>query len=308
MVYNIGVPPAGAGSPAVPLFFDVSRIPAANVSAIPQRSPLRYPGGKTWLVPHIREWLGGSGRRVLVEPFAGGAVVSLTAVMEGLADRCVLMERDREVAAFWKAVLADPAAMAEKVLRCEPSLEMVKRIEREHAEGCVADVMEHGFGTLVLNRTRVSGVLAPGASYIKSGDGKGIRSRWYPETLASRIGAIGRAADRIEFREGDAMELLGPLLDERGGEAAVFVDPPYTASGGKRAGRRLYAHNDIDHARLFEVLAGRDTDFLMTYDCSDEIIDLIRFHGFCAVSVRMQTAHHRFLPELVITREPIFGP
>lgn len=25
-----------------------------NVASVPQRSPFRYPGGKTWLVPHIR--------------------------------------------------------------------------------------------------------------------------------------------------------------------------------------------------------------------------------------------------------------
>ena len=29
-----------------------------NVASVPQRSPFRYPGGKTWLVPHIRRWLG----------------------------------------------------------------------------------------------------------------------------------------------------------------------------------------------------------------------------------------------------------
>ncbi len=29
-----------------------------NVAMVPMRSPFRYPGGKTWLVPRIREWLG----------------------------------------------------------------------------------------------------------------------------------------------------------------------------------------------------------------------------------------------------------
>ena len=28
-----------------------------NVASVPQRSPFRYPGGKTWLIPHIRRWL-----------------------------------------------------------------------------------------------------------------------------------------------------------------------------------------------------------------------------------------------------------
>lgn len=28
-----------------------------NVATVPHRSPFRYPGGKTWLVPYIRQWL-----------------------------------------------------------------------------------------------------------------------------------------------------------------------------------------------------------------------------------------------------------
>lgn len=76
--------------------FSVSRAPVANVATVPQRSPLRYPGGKTWLVPHIREWLRKTAPEILIEPFAGGAIVSLTAVM---------IELDRDVAAFWRSAL-----------------------------------------------------------------------------------------------------------------------------------------------------------------------------------------------------------
>ena len=28
-----------------------------NVASVPQRSPFRYPGGNTWLVPYVRLWL-----------------------------------------------------------------------------------------------------------------------------------------------------------------------------------------------------------------------------------------------------------
>ena len=55
-----------------PADFPVSRLPAVDVSQVPQRSPLRYPGGKTWLIPHIREWLRQVQPTLLVEPFAGG--------------------------------------------------------------------------------------------------------------------------------------------------------------------------------------------------------------------------------------------
>ena len=82
--------------------FEVSSIPAVNVATVPQRSPLRYPGGKTWLIPHIRAWLAPMEPRpkLLVEPFCGGATVSLTGVFERLIERCLMVELDRDVAAF----------------------------------------------------------------------------------------------------------------------------------------------------------------------------------------------------------------
>ena len=95
--------------------------------------------------------------------------------------------------------------------------------------------------------------------------GRGLLSRWYPETLAQRLVGIHRHADKLVFREGDGMELPPSILRGRGKNAAVFVDPPYTA-GGKRAGRRLYTDNDIDHEVLFSMLAESDAEFLMTYD------------------------------------------
>ena len=282
--------------------FPISTIPAVNVSSVPQRSPLRYPGGKTWLVPHIRKWLNETGPKVLIEPFAGGGIVSLTAVMEDLVERAVMVEIDHDVAAFWQAALQHKDALVDKVLAFALTREAVASLEREEP-GCVVD---HGFRTLVLNRTRNSGILAPGASLIRNGEnGKGITSRWYPDTLASRLRAISRHADRIEFCEADGMRLIESLLHGCGQRAAVFIDPPYTA-GGKRAGARLYTHNQIDHALLFGVLERLDVNFLMTYDSAPEIVKLIQQHRFHAVSVMMKNSHHNFMRELVITREPLF--
>src|SRR5438876_4319363 len=59
---------------------DVEMHKPVNVASVPQRSPFRYPGGKTWLVPYIRSWLASkkSAVCILVEPFAGGGIVGLT--------------------------------------------------------------------------------------------------------------------------------------------------------------------------------------------------------------------------------------
>ena len=285
--------------------FPVSPIPAVNVAVVPQRSPLRYPGGKTWLIPHIRAWLDGlpAPSPLLVEPFAGGGIVSLTAVMEGLADRCLMAELDPDVAAFWHAALLPGHALAGMVERFEPTRESVGRLARRIPDDC----LQRGFRTLVLNRTRRGGILAPGASLTRSGEnGKGLTSRWYPATLQRRLEAISAHADRISFCETDGLQLLNTLADNLRAGCVMFVDPPYTA-GGKRAGARLYARNSVDHERLFSVLADSGAEFLMTYDRSPEVVSLIRRHGFHAVQVVMKNTHHAQIPELVITRTPVFG-
>lgn len=284
--------------------FPESTIPAVNVASVPQRSPLRYPGGKTPLIPHIREWLRRTKPEILIEPFAGGATVSLTAVMEELADKAVIMEIDRDVAAFWRAALEHGAELQERILRFEPTIERVRELERLPA----ATVVAHGFRTFVLNRTRHGGILAPGASFLRHGEkGRGVLSRWYPEILAKRLAEIERYADRFVFMEGDGEKALPILLRGWGRKAAIFVDPPYTAQGGKRAGSRLYAHSDIDHARLFAMLAEHGSNFLMTYDAAPEIVDLVRRHGFHTVHLSMKNGHHNRLPELVITPESLFA-
>lgn len=280
--------------------FEASLVPAANVASVPQRSPLRYPGGKTWLVPHIRKWLEDP-VSTLIEPFAGGGIVALTAVMEELTNQALMVDLDRNLSSFWRAVLEHSEGLIERIQSFTLSQESVKRIDREAPQS----ILDHGFRTLVLNRTRYGGILTPDASLIKIGEnGAGISSRWYPETLVNRVRAIAEYSDKLLFCESDGVRFL-ELLCERP-DTAFFVDPPYTAEGGKQAGTRLYAHNRVDHTRIFAALAESQASFLMTYDYSAEIIKLVRKHEFHAARVEMKSRRHSKIPELLITRNRLF--
>ena len=282
--------------------FAVSSIPAVNVATVPQRSPLRYPGGKTWLIPHIRAWLEPMQPRpkLLVEPFCGGATVSLTAVFERLVERCLMVELDHDVAAFWHCALRHGEELRGLVEGFEPTRENVYALAAEGPR----DLVAHSFRTLVLNRTRRGGILAAGASLSRVGENnKGVASRWYAKTLVRRLADIEGQSDRIVFCEGDGMAVLQTVTGLPG--TVAFVDPPYTA-GGKRAGKRLYTHHAIDHRALFKTLAESGIDFLMTYDRAPETVDLIDEFGFCAVEVMMKNTHHSRLPELVISRRRLF--
>ena len=157
-----------------------------------------------------------------------------------------------------------------------------------------------------MNRTRRGGVLAPGASLNKRGENdNGIASRWYPDTLAKRLRDISHYSERLLFYEGDGVAMLEMFADKCG--VRLFIDPPYTALGGKRAGARLYTHNLVDHGRIFQVLAESGADFLMTYDCSPEIESLVRAHGFEVVVIEIKNSHHARVPEFVISRDRLFA-
>ena len=282
----------------------ISPIPAVNVASVPQRSPLRYPGGKTWLIPHIRVWLKGISPKpvTLIEPFAGGGVVSLTAVMEDLVQQCLLSELDPHVAAFWQAALFHNEDLRECIAEFVPTREKVEALQSSNPQ----TVLEKGFRTLVLNRTRRGGILAKGASLSRSGEnGKGLMSRWYPKTTVARLEQIDRHSSRIDFRHTDGLQLLEEELGRNQKDTVVFADPPYTY-GGKRAGNRLYDAYSIDHRRLFSILSESDVAFLLTYDKSPEILSLVSESDFHVFQVLMKNTHHARLPELVITRSPVF--
>lgn len=267
-----------------------------NVASVPQRSPLRYPGGKTWLVPEIRKYLETLHFRpeVFVEPFAGGGIASLTAVMDGYVDRAVLCDKDPDLSNLWHCMLENADELARRV---EAFVATSENVTAAFASSEVSGIGA-AFRTLLRNRVSRGGIMARGASVVKQGEnGNGISSRWYPDTLAARIRAIGRFAHRLDFFQGDGLSLVA--LSKDNPAAAFFVDPPYTAAG-KRPGRRLYAYNDINHSDLFDRMSCVQGAFMMTYDESPDVIAMARGRGFHLAKVPMKNTHHTVLYELLI--------
>jgi len=267
-----------------------------NVSSVPQRSPFRYPGGKTWLVPYIRDWLRSKRTRPsrLIEPFAGGGIVSLTAAFEGLARHVIFAEMDEAVAAVWRVVLNGQAEwLAKQILNFDLTLENVTAVLKQNS----SELREKAFQTILRNRVQRGGILADGAGLIKTGEnGRGLNSRWYPETLARRIREINRQKDKMTFVEGNGFDLIEEHKADA--EAAFYIDPPYTI-----AARRLYKVWQIDHAKLFAAMAACRGDFLMSYDNTAEIVALAKKYGFESRPIAMKSTHHAKMTELLIGKD-----
>jgi len=267
-----------------------------NVASVPQRSPFRYPGGKTWFVPYLRDWLRRKTKLPahFIEPFAGGAIVSLTVAFERLAKHVIFGELDSGVAAVWRVVLNGQAEwLAKEILGFDLTLENVRKVLDSSAKA----LNERAFQTILRNRVQRGGIMALGAGLVKSGEsGRGLMSRWYPGTLARRIREINTLKDRLTFVEGDGFALIEEHHADK--DAAFFVDPPYTL-----AARRLYTKWEIDHRKLFGAMRVCKGDFLMTYDNTPEIVQLAAEFGFEARPVAMKNTHHAKMTELLVGRD-----
>jgi DNA adenine methylase len=282
-------------------FFGPALNQVINVAQVKHRSPLRYPGGKTWLVPRARQWVASLPERPakLIEPFCGGAIVSLSLVFDDLVDHATLVELDEQVAAMWETIISDEGGgewLAARIEGFELTPESVKEVLGYEGN----DLRRRAFQTVVQNRTSRGGILAAGAGRIKYGEaGKGISSRWYPTTLANRIRDIVSVRERLDFIHGNGLRVLRDNLHRS--DAVAFIDPPYTA-GGKRAGNRLYNYSELDHEALFSLAQAFQGDFLMTYDNAPEVQELADQHGFDTLAVAMKNTHHARMDELLIGR------
>jgi DNA adenine methylase len=229
----------------------------------------------------------------LLEPFAGGGIVGLTAAFEGYAKHVTMVELDEQVAAVWNAILGDPNYGRELANRI-----MSFKLSRDSVQAALADtndsLVNQAFRTILKNRVNRGGILAPGASLLKDGENsKGLSSRWYPKTLKDRILSIVEIRDRITFIEGDGLEALRNNANRP--DIVAFIDPPYTV-----AARRLYNHWEMNHEELFSIVKSFAGDFLMTYDKDEQVRRLADQHGFEVRAVSMKNTHHTKMEELLI--------
>ena len=271
----------------------VSSPKVVNVASVPQRSPFRYPGGKTWLVPVVRKWLKQSNtKKKLIEPFAGGGIVSFTAAFENLANQIEMIELDEEIAAVWEIIInGNHEWLANKIYSFDLTSQNANLILQKEKK----TLQEKAFSTILKNRIYHGGIITKGSGLLKNGEnGKGIKSRWYPKTLRDRILAIGYVKNKLKFITGDAFEEMEKYKNDK--ENYFFIDPPYTV-----AGKRLYTHFEIDHGKLFSVTSKLKGKYMLTYDDTKEIRHLAEKYNLDFRTIPMKTTHHVQKNEIIIS-------
>ena len=267
-------------------------------------SPLRYPGGKAPLATLLSRTieLNGLSGCSYSEPFAGGAGAALCLLWEGTASELYLNDLDPHIFSFWRAVLYESERFADAILSVPLTITEWRRQQQICRLADMTQLFELGFATFYLNRCNRSGIIlgsAPIGGYAQSGNWT-MDARFYRDTLAERVLAIGRQQEQIHITNMDALDFLVARLSCRDEQKPSFayLDPPYYEKGN-----RLYMnfYSDDDHRELARYIQERgDLQWVMSYDDSDYIRNLYSACNISRLSLRYSLQRRRQARELLI--------
>lgn len=235
-------------------------------------SPLRYPGGKTFLFSFFDQVIKKNGLQNItyIEPFAGGAGAALALLFLEKVDRIVINDLDKSIYSFWKAAILDSERFISKLNVTPVTIREWKKQKLIYANSQVG-YFERGFATFFLNRTNISGILNGGPIGGMGQEGKWkIDARFNKEGLTERIYQLSLYKNRISIFNKDGVELINEYLGKE--NTFIYLDPPYYEKG---ATLYLNHYKKDDHEMLANRLNQNPESFwLLTYDDKKEIKSL----------------------------------
>lgn len=168
-------------------------------------SPLRYPGGKSALYPIISSIIQSidTKRCIYVEPFAGGANIAWTLLINGVVDYIIINDADKAVYSFWRAITESTHWFIEKIKSVPITVDEWHK-QRAILQGAKKYSKELGFAMFFLNRTNRSGILNAGpiGGYDQLGTYK-IDCRFNKEVLIERISKIAEHKNNVKIYNQD---------------------------------------------------------------------------------------------------------
>lgn len=241
---------------------------------MPNPSPLRYPGGKNRLSGFIALIIQNLGLQgcTYVEPFAGGAGVALSLLLNGVVDKVVINDYDKAIYSFWRAIKEEPDALIQRIVDTPITIDEWHKQKDIYATS-TSYSMDLAFATLFLNRTNRSGILNAGpiGGYSQAGEWK-LDVRFDKDAIIDKISLIAKHRQKIVVYNKDIISILRNYAPGFGSDVFFYFDPPYYNKGQKLY-KNFFGHND--HQRIHDVIVQNiSTPWIMTYDDVEEIANI----------------------------------
>jgi len=238
-------------------------------------SPLRYPGGKGVLGEFLKTILlyNNLENYSYFEPYAGGAGAALYLLFDDIVKDIHLNDLDSAIYSFWWAILHETERFIRLVNDTEVTVDQW-HTQRQILDNEKDDMLAIGFALFYLNRTNRSGIIlnaGPIGGYEQDGRWL-IDARYNKAELISRIKNIARVKNKIFISNMDGQRFVQQKVENAENNAFVFFDPPYY-----KKGKTLYLAFEQDHhMQLAGMVKSLRIPWIMTYDNSQEIIDLYK--------------------------------
>ena len=249
--------------------------PLVNIETPPF---LRWAGGKRWLIPVLRDLVDPAEVSRYYEPFLGGGAAYL-GVFAGT--RATLSDLNSDLIGTYKAVKADPSAVAEVLSTFNNTAEEYYRIRADEPTCRFAKAAQFIF----LNQTSFNGIWRVNLQGKYNVPYGGKKSPNIPN--AEWLAGVASSLHRARILAADFEEVLLPV----GEGDLVFLDPPYTVAhdnnGFIKYNERIFAFADQERlACCIERIKSVGAKYIMTnaahqsirdlFDLGDRRIELLR--------------------------------
>ena len=271
-------------------------------------SPLRYPGGKNRLSSFIRLVIKNLNMPdcTYVEPFAGGAGVALSLLLDGTVNRIVINDYDKAIYSFWRAIKQEPEALVDLIRETPVTIEEWHRQKAIYLNAA-AYSLELAFATLFLNRTNHSGILSAGpiGGYAQSGEWN-LNVRFDKEIIIDKIETIAKKRSHISVYNKDIISFLRNYVPFLGNNLFFYFDPPYYNKGQKLYKNFFAPH---DHQRICEVITKEIAmPWIITYDDVERIAEMYVNHTMRHFDLTYSAANKGRASELMIFSDMVSCP
>lgn len=242
-------------------------------------SPLRYPGSKRKITPAIAELIQANvpEPELFVEPFGGGASVSLGLLQAGAVQRVLIADLNPLVAAFWNVVTTDTDWLISAMQKEDVTVDRWDYWKKAKPTGR----RNRALKCLFLNRTTFSGIIGGNAGPIGGRAQKTykIDCRFDKNSIEARLRHVRQLADegKIFTAEGtwqQTMRLAQDLYAREGwrNKSVVFyMDPPYIEKASDIYERSF---SEKHHRELAAALRDTGHRWILSYDHEPLVLSL----------------------------------
>lgn len=269
-------------------------------------TPLRYPGGKTQLLPLVIDILK---KNDLIygeyaEPFAGGSGIAISLLLNDYVSKIYLNDLDPSIYSFWHSVINQPKELCRLIEKTDVTIEEWHRQKKVLANPQKYSPLKIGFATLFLNRTNRSGIIKGGVigGLDQSGNYK-LDCRFNKSDLIRKINRIADHSNRIELSMLDAEIFIKKVIPKTAKNAFINIDPPYFCKG---SGLYTNFYKPDDHASLASKVSKIKRKWMVTYDDVDEIRNLYSSFPMYTKNLQYSAQEKRIGVELLIASKELY--